>query len=68
MTDHLNALLAENAKRRAEARRQAEAEAAAAADIMDRIAHPDETDEQRQARREAEAERQRLARLGVAFK
>ncbi|MFI0354489.1 hypothetical protein [Actinomadura sp. 9N407] len=34
-------------------------------DVMDRVRHPHETDEQRAARRQADAERDRLRALGV---
>lgn len=64
----LDDLLADNAARRARELEQAEQEAAEAADVLDRWSHPNETDAQRQERREIEAERQRLARLGVTFR
>ena len=63
----LDALLAEVEGLRRSRRDAAEAQARQAADALDKIAHPNETDEQRQARREAEAERLRLAKLGVKF-
>ena len=66
-TPDLDAILNENAMARAERRQQAEAEAAEAADVMDRLAHPGEDDETRAERRAQEAERQRLAALGVKF-
>ena len=67
MTDELDEILTENAIRRAEERQAAASRAAEAADVIDRLAHPDENDEQRQARQEAEQERLRLKALGVRF-
>ena len=66
-TPELDELLNENAARRGQARAQAQARAAEAADLIDRIAHPGESDHDRQKRRDQEAERARLASLGVSF-
>lgn len=63
--DELTEILTGNAERRAAARqRRAEAERQGA-DLADRIGHPGETDDQRARRRQDEAERERLRRLGV---
>ena len=63
--EELDRLLAENRERRAAERALAEQRVAEAADTIDRLANPHETDEEREERRAAEAERARLARLGV---
>jgi len=64
----LEELMQANAARREKQLEQARQDAEEAAEQIDRIANPHETDGQRQARREQEADRARLARLGVVFR
>ena len=67
-TPELDELLAANREARNIRRERLELEADTARDVVDRIAHPHEDDEARDKRRAQEAERARLARLGVTFR